>query len=325
MISVALCTYNGSRFLAEQLASIAAQTRPVDEVVVCDDRSGDDTVAQIQHWASGVPFPVRIEVNETNLGSTKNFEKALSLCRGEVLFCCDQDDIWRADKVAVLTAYLDAHPAKEAVFSDGLIIDDASRPTGSTLFQQIEFTPARQAEWRAGRGYETLFGSYVVTGATLALRRRVLPRLMPFPQAYAELIHDGWIALVLSLTDAIGFVEVPLISYRQHTQQQVGFGKKARWVTLRDRFSRPRAEKLQPLRTKTEHAGALLRLLEAVPGVPPEKLDALRQRLAHFRRRSTLPAPRWRRVAPVLQEWQSGRYRLSSPQWWKPLLGDLLE
>jgi cellulose synthase/poly-beta-1,6-N-acetylglucosamine synthase-like glycosyltransferase len=325
MISVALCTYNGSRFLGEQLASIRAQSRPVDELVVCDDRSTDDTVSLLRTFAETVSFPVRVHVNETNRGSTKNFEKALSLCQGDLLFCCDQDDVWRTDKVQVLTEYLAQHPEHEAVFSNARVIDEASQPTGRTIWEEIEFGPDKQAEWRAGRGYETLFGSYVVTGATLALRRRILPRVTPFPTVLPELIHDGWLALVLSLTNQIGFVDDTLLDYRRHAQQQVGFGKKGRWVTLQDRFSRDRTEKLAPLRTKAEHATVLYNLLRQVPGVPPEKLETLRQRQAHFTRRASLPAARWRRLGPVWDEWQRGRYRLSSPQWWRPVLGDLLE
>lgn len=325
MISVALCTYNGSRFLGEQLASIQGQTNPIDELVACDDRSTDGTVALLEEFAAQAPFPVRIHVNESNLGSTRNFEKALSLCLGEVIFCCDQDDVWRADKVAVLTSYLAAHPTCEAVFSNARIIDDESRPVGRTIWEEIEFGPQKQAEWRAGRGYETLFGSYVVTGATLALRRRVLPVVTPFPTVLRELIHDGWIALVLSLTNRIGFVEDTLIDYRRHTQQQVGFGKKARWVTFQDRLNRDRQEKLAPLRSKAEHAAVLYDLLRQVPGVPTEKLEALRQRRAHYEHRATLPAARWRRLGPIWQEYRRGRYPMSSPQWWRPVLGDLLE
>src|SRR3954470_19039846 len=85
MFSVAMCTYNGARFLGAQLASVAAQTRPPDELVVCDDRSTDETADIVRAFASRAPFPVRLHVNEENLGSTKNFERALSFCEGEVI------------------------------------------------------------------------------------------------------------------------------------------------------------------------------------------------------------------------------------------------
>ena len=77
MISVALCTYNGEKYLPEQLESILQQSMPVNELVVCDDRSSDSTLKILQEFAEKAPFPLRIFQNETNLGSTKNFEKCL--------------------------------------------------------------------------------------------------------------------------------------------------------------------------------------------------------------------------------------------------------
>src|SRR5215467_4239016 len=99
-LSVALCTYNGSRFLQEQLGSIGSQSRPPDELVICDDGSSDDTVDIIKRFALNAPFPVKLEVNASNLGSTKNFELAVSLCCGDVIALSDQDDVWDATKLA---------------------------------------------------------------------------------------------------------------------------------------------------------------------------------------------------------------------------------
>src|SRR3954470_17842517 len=94
MFSVAMCTYNGARFLGEQLASVAAQTRPPDELVVCDDRSTDETASLVRDFAAAAPFRVRLHVNERNLGSTRNFERAVSLCEGDLIALSDQDDEW---------------------------------------------------------------------------------------------------------------------------------------------------------------------------------------------------------------------------------------
>ena len=93
-ISVALCTYNGERFLEEQLASLEAQERRPDELVVCDDRSTDNTVSLLESFARTASFPVRIHINPINLGSTVNFDRAMRLCAGSLIAFCDQDDIW---------------------------------------------------------------------------------------------------------------------------------------------------------------------------------------------------------------------------------------
>ena len=93
-LSIALATYNGAVYLKEQLESIAAQTRTPDELVISDDQSTDDTLRVIEEFAATAGFPVRLSVNEANLGIAKNFEKAISLCRGDLIFLSDQDDVW---------------------------------------------------------------------------------------------------------------------------------------------------------------------------------------------------------------------------------------
>src|SRR5580704_19315016 len=91
-VSVALCTCNGGRFLAEQLQSIASQTRLPQELVICDDASTDDTVSMIQGFSRTAPFPVKLFQNAERPGPAKNFDKAIRLCEGEIIFLCDQDD-----------------------------------------------------------------------------------------------------------------------------------------------------------------------------------------------------------------------------------------
>jgi glycosyltransferase involved in cell wall biosynthesis len=325
MISVALCTYNGEKYLPEQLESILHQTVPVQEIVVCDDGSNDRTLAVLSEFAARVSFPIRIHQNETNLGSTKNFEKCLSLCEGDIIFLCDQDDVWRADRVEKQAGYLRENPGMDAVFSNAIVIDDNSRPTQSMIWDQIEFTEDPQKLWKAGKAHEILFGGFVVTGATLALRRSCLKRLMPFPTHVPKLIHDAWIALALSLEKKIDFINEPLISYRMHNSQQVGFGAKVEPVRLKDRFQRNRAQKLAPIQEKSENARQIYLLLRDLPFVPQEKLAKLAQRRKHFQLRATLPENRLLRVPLVLQEALTGRYQFSSKDWWLPVLGDLFE
>jgi glycosyltransferase involved in cell wall biosynthesis len=325
MISVAMCTFNGSEFLPEQLQSIARQSQPVDELIVCDDGSTDTTISILQNFAQEVPFPIHIYQNQDNLGSTKNFEKCLTLCRGDLIFLCDQDDVWQPDRVKKQADYLASHPDKDAVFSDAVLVDDNTKPTGTTLWQEIEFLEAPQKKWQHGKAHEILFNGYVVTGATVALRRSCLQQLLPFPTHIPLLIHDGWIALVLSLKDRIGFINECLIFYRRHNSQQVGLGLKKDRVRLRDRFIRPREVKLAPLREKAEELQQIYLYLRNYPDTPQEKLVILNLRQRHFYRRATLPSNRLLRVAPVLRDVLLGNYQYSSKHWWLPALGDIFE
>lgn len=325
MISVALCTYNGEKYLPEQLESIVQQSMPVNELVACDDGSSDNTLGILQKFAEEVPFPVRVFRNETNLGSTKNFEKCLSLCLGDLIMLCDQDDRWRNDRVEKQVGYLREHPEMDAVFCNARIIDGASQPTQSTIWQQIQFTESSQRRWKSGKAHEILFGGFVVTGATLAIRRSSLERLTPFPIHIPRLIHDAWIALVLSLEGKIQFIDEPLVFYRLHDNQQVGFGSPMEPVSMKDRLSRSRSEKLTPLRDKADNAYKIYLLLRELPYIPREKLVKLDLRHKHFERRATLPSSRYQRVAPVVKEVVSGRYKFSSKDWWLPALGDIFE
>jgi glycosyltransferase involved in cell wall biosynthesis len=325
MISVALCTYNGEKYLPEQLESIIRQSVPVNEIVICDDGSQDRTISLLNEFAETAPFPVRIFQNETNLGSTRNFEKCLSLCQGEIIFCCDQDDQWREDKVEKQTNYFATHPHVDAVFSNALIIDGDSQTTLSTIWEEIEFSEEPQQRWKDGKAHEILFGGFVVTGATLALRRSCLNRLMPFPTHIPQLIHDAWIALALSLENKIDFIDEPLIFYRMHASQQVGFGAKTDPVRFKDRFNRGRQEKLTPIQEKTDTAQNLYKLLRDIPFVPREKLIKLYLRQRHFQMRANLPDNRLLRLVPIMKDVMSGRYAFSSKDWWLPALGDLFE
>jgi glycosyltransferase involved in cell wall biosynthesis len=325
MISVALCTYNGEKYLPEQLESILQQSVSVNELVVCDDGSNDDTLDILQKFAQKAPFPVGIFQNTINLGSTKNFEKCLSLCKGDFIFLCDQDDAWRVDKVEKQIAYLRENPHVDAVFSNARIIDGFSQPTQSTIWQEVEFNESSQRLWKAGKAHEILFGGFVVTGATLALRRTALEHLTPFPVHIPKLIHDAWIALALSLEGKIQFIDDTLVFYRLHASQQVGFGSRMEPVSFKDRLSRDRTEKLAPIREKADDILKIYLLLREKSFIPREKLIKLYMRQKHLDRRASLPDNRFLRVAPVLKEVIAGRYRFSSKDWWLPALGDIFE
>ena len=100
MISIALCTYNGESYIVELLLSIINQTLQPDEIIICDDKSTDNTVKKTKLILDGWSGNYRLIVNESNLGYKKNFQKAISLCSGDIIFLCDQDDVWDTTKIA---------------------------------------------------------------------------------------------------------------------------------------------------------------------------------------------------------------------------------
>ncbi len=324
-LSVALCTYNGERYLPEQLASIVNQTLLPNEIVVVDDCSSDGSVALVRQWAASVPFTVHIHQNTSNLGSTKSFEKAMSLCTGDVIVLSDQDDAWRNDRLAQTANWFVANPAMDAVFCDADLIDEHSKPLGQRIWELVQFGPENQQKWQQGGGHELLFSGYIVTGATMALRRSVLPALLPFPTHVQYLIHDAWISVVLALKGTIGFMNDPLVCYRQHSNQQVGFKADRAKVTLKDRLNRNRDERMAPILQKATRYRQLYDLLSKRPDSNPQRLIRLRRMADHLDRRVHLSSARLSRIPLIMNELLKGNYQLFPGHWWKTALGDLLE
>lgn len=218
-ISVALCTYNGDRYLSQQLQSLASQTRLPFELVVCDDRSSDNTIEILSEFAKHAPFRVRIIRNPVNLRSTKNFEKVVSLCEGDLIALCDQDDLWNENKLERLSDKLEEEPSIGGVFSDSELIDANSSPIGTRFWKTLHFSEKEQRCFASGDGRSVLLRRNVVAGTTLMFRADLRCLLHPIPTNW---VHDGWIAWMLALYSRLDIVPEPLIRYRIHSGQQCG-------------------------------------------------------------------------------------------------------
>jgi glycosyltransferase involved in cell wall biosynthesis len=217
-ISVALCTYNGETFLPAQLASMQQQTRLPDELIICDDCSTDNTIAVVRDFAAFAPFPVTIVENTHTLGSTKNFEKAMQLCSGDLIALSDQDDLWRPDRLAHSERELNDHPEAGLVFSDGEIMNEQGQPTGERMWPSAQFSPQFALELLAG-DYDLLFKYRFVTGATVMFRAPLRSACLPLP---AQWVHDEWLAAIVPALAEIRPIAEPLIFYRRHASQQIG-------------------------------------------------------------------------------------------------------
>lgn len=115
-VSVAMATYNGSKYLNQQLDSLASQDYLPFELVVCDDNSSDDTIAILTHFARRAPFPVFIHKNSSNIGPIANFFKAISYCSGDWISFCDQDDVWLKHKIHDVVIAVQSNPNCICVF-----------------------------------------------------------------------------------------------------------------------------------------------------------------------------------------------------------------
>lgn len=270
-LSVAMATRDAGAFLAPQLASIAAQTRLPDELVVGDDGSTDGTPETIEGFAREFPREVRLERNGARLGSTRNFERTLARCRGEILVLADQDDVWAPNRLERIEAALLEDPGADFAFSNASLVDDAGRPLAGTVWGLLGFDAGERERFRAGGALGVLLRHNVVTGATLALRRRALGIALPFEPHW---VHDYFLALVLSATGRGIFVDEPLVAYRRHAGQQVGVAV----PTLRGFLGVVRQQDRRYCEEQAAAFGALARRLAVLagPGPPgaPETVSA---------------------------------------------------
>jgi glycosyltransferase involved in cell wall biosynthesis len=219
-ISVALCTYNGEKYLYEQLNSILNQTLKVNEIIVCDDQSTDSTIAILEDYSKKNEGLFKIFKNEINLRSVKNFEKAVSLCTGDIIFLSDQDDSWLPEKVAAIIRYFELNPNINVVATNGYCMDENSEILDRyTIWDVPEFLRQEKLDF----DYYSLItevGNFV-TGASLAFRNKFLSQIMPFP-IVKNFHHDEWIAIIACKNNAFEMLNEKYFLYRVHSGQQVG-------------------------------------------------------------------------------------------------------
>lgn len=219
-ISVALCTYNGEKYLHEQLNSILNQTLKVNEIIVCDDQSTDNTIAILEEYSKKNEGLFKIFKNEINLRSVKNFEKAISLCTNEIVFLSDQDDIWHLEKVKHFIAYFENHPKIDVVASNGFCIDDNSKIHEKYAVWDV---PQFLTEKGVAFNYHKIICcvSNIATGASMAFRKSICDEILPFP-IMKDFHHDEWIAILASKRNAFVMLPEKYFYYRIHANQQVG-------------------------------------------------------------------------------------------------------
>ncbi len=224
-VSVALCTYNGERFLQEQLDSIAMQTRLPDEVVVGDDGSTDRTMEILKEWSREVSFPVKIQINEKNLGYARNFQETILRCAGDIVFPSDQDDWWFPEKLEKM----------EKVFLENPETTFAACKT-QYCNSRLEPYSDEESKRRNLTQPETAFAYGMVrtaTGCSMAIRRDLLKNVFPIPESWA---HDMWLCCVLPFYGPTFFLNEDLIKHRDHEESVTFQNINMPWTYGRDVF-----------------------------------------------------------------------------------------
>ena len=207
-VSVCVATYNGSRHVEHQLRSILAELTDVDEVVVVDDASTDDTVSVVS--AIGDPR-ISLEVLDTNGGYVRAFEHAIGRARGDAIFLSDQDDEWIPGRRAVLLDALE----NASVVASNVVLLGSDRAMLSPIFRRPWLLRSSQSRhWRRNRA-RMILGIAPYYGCAMAMRREVLSEILPFPGFLAE-SHDLWIAAVGNAARSLTHVDSPTVRRRLH-------------------------------------------------------------------------------------------------------------
>ncbi len=213
IVSIALCTYNGAEYLAEQLDTLVNQTYPFIEIIAVDDCSTDGTFTILENYASKYP-QFRIYRNEINLGFIANFERAVRLCNGELIALCDQDDLWHPKKIELQV---------EAIKDNILIYHDSEfiHEDGTSMNKKMS---GLRNFYRGGDPEVFLFFN-CVSGHSILMKKSLIIDALPLKKGY---FHDWWLAYVATNIGEIDFIPQCLVQYRQHDKSDTNILRIAR-------------------------------------------------------------------------------------------------
>ncbi len=226
-LSIAMATYNGEKFIREQLDSILNQTQLPDEIVISDDASTDRTPAILMQYKERYPKLIKLLLNKKNVGFVKNFERAIMNTTGDVVAFSDQDDVWLPEKLEKESKILKEHQDIGMVFCDLEIVDEELKMLVPSLWKTRKWDLDGIIKRR--KFFEMIVDSNRVTGCTIVIRRNVLKKLIPFDKRV--FVHDHWLAVGSALLTDVYAFNKPLVLYRQHSDNQIGSSRKKKKIS----------------------------------------------------------------------------------------------
>jgi glycosyltransferase involved in cell wall biosynthesis len=321
-ISIAMATYNGARFLEEQLQSFARQTLLPDEVVITDDGSTDDTLEIARQFASGAPFALRIHRNPKRLGFNRNFEAAVSRCEGDIIFFSDQDDVWFDRKLETVMSAFAANEKTQVVINGQIIADADLNHSDITMLDNLRSLGVSS--------------DYLCSGCATAFRRDWGQAILPMPKEMDDRYGTGldrWVNELAVLLGVRTLIEEPLQFFRRHganttesvmhRHQKVGLKN-----LIDDRMKRPPREAwLERIRVLSLYKSWLSQNVPTVEALNPvalnRALDAIDHEMLSMRNRAALASlPRPRRIGKIWDLWRHGGYRYFYG--WKSIVRDFV-
>ena len=227
-VSVAMATYNGEKFIEEQLLSICRQTRKVDEIVISDDGSKDATLELVKkvsehEAAEGIDFVV--VTDNPRHGYCGNFEWAIKHTTGDLIFLSDQDDVWMPEKVERVCFVQAKYPDALCIIHNASMIDEDNRPVAGEFHRIIKLDKLPSDENNVVRIDRAIFlepatSSALANGMVMCISRKILDTILPFPKTWG--LHDCWIGFSAVCMDSCWYLSEQLAQYRLHGQNTCG-------------------------------------------------------------------------------------------------------
>ena len=218
-ISIAMATYNGAEYIDEQLESIATQDHIPNELVVCDDKSTDNTISLIQKFSKNAPFPVRILVNEQNMGPIDNFFKAATHCLGDWICYCDQDDVWLPKKISDSVKEINTNPNLNLILQRAKLTDSKLNEMG------VIFPQKKENGIFGGNQLDLFFewhGFLQTVRADFFTKYDYRGRPINKYRSFARQSHDQWTCMIANSIGGISILQDVSALYRRHSKAVTG-------------------------------------------------------------------------------------------------------
>lgn len=219
-VDILLATYNGEKYLAEQLESILNQTYKDFNLIISDDNSNDSTVKILEKYAKK-DSRITVFKQNKNLGVISNFEFLLSKVNSKYFMFSDQDDIWNEDKIEKSLNKL-KETNSDIVFTDLMVVDDKL----NVLFESYWSLKGFKEKILKHNGFEALYLNNYVTGCTMLMKKEIISKVLPLPKKSKYVLHDYWIVLIISQSGKVEYLNEATIKYRQHKNNKVGSKKR---------------------------------------------------------------------------------------------------
>lgn len=219
-IDILLATYNGEKYLQEQIESILNQTYTDFRLLISDDGSTDGTIKIIEEYAKK-DKRILTFIQKENLGVIKNFEFLLKKVENEYFMFSDQDDIWMKDKIEKSLEKIEE--GYGLVYSDLEVVDNNLNVMYTSYWKLKGF----ENKVKKYNNFDSLYLNNYITGCTIISKKEFIDKILPLPKSTNFILHDYWLPLIVTQTDKIAYIEEPLIKYRQHKNNKVGSQKKS--------------------------------------------------------------------------------------------------